>query len=715
MKAVTNIPTMSPVPEVHRHRPRTTFAVRPFMARLALLALLLVAANVQAQNVEDGYAPEVFGGAVYAVVTQPDGKTLIGGHLSTVNGQSCIIICRLLPDGSVDPTFTSPVPQDYVQTIAVQADGKILIGGRFTAVGGQPRHGAARLHANGSLDTSFGDPKIGGGSPDTTVYALLTQQGGKILVAGRFNTADGQTRTSLARLHSNGSLDSSFPDIGVVGIIQALGQQADGKLLIAGGFLIPVGDDLVYRVARLHADGGIDSSFADSGLRDGFVRAMVVRQDGKIMIGNDFSYSTSPARANLLRLNANGSRDHTFSELVMTNPDGMASILSMAWQPDGRLAFSGGFTQIDGQPHGMVARLNVDGSVDSSFHVETNGLSVLSLAVQADGKTLVGGGFHTMGGQARRNLARLNGDGSVDSNMDSRGDDISGSVTTTALQPDGKVLVVEYLRAGQDSWSFHITRLNFDGRPDPTFVDPAPDNWVAGLAVQADGKVLVSGWFDHIAGQPRDGLARLNTDGSLDTGFSFDGGPGVRSLAVLPDGKILVFGYIYGISGQSVEMLARLNPDGGLDTSFVPSAITRLMFDLGNTVAVQADGKIVIAGAFSAVGGQPRSGLARLHSDGSLDSTFVPASGVIASSMLALLPDGKLLRGGTQGLVRQNVDGSVDASFTGPGSSVDVHSFTVQTDGKIVFASGDGYQDWLLRLNANGTPDNSFAHWRRLQ
>src|SRR5205814_1814819 len=109
--------------------------------------------------------------------------------------------------GDLDPSFNPGTgPNDYVQAVAVQSDGKTLIGGQFTSVNGTTRNRIARLNVDGGVDLTF-DP---GGGANGRVNAILVQPNGRILIGGSFITVDGTTRTNVARLNANGSLDASF-------------------------------------------------------------------------------------------------------------------------------------------------------------------------------------------------------------------------------------------------------------------------------------------------------------------------------------------------------------------------------------------------------------------------------------------------------------------------------------------------------------------------
>ena len=232
-----------------------------------------------------------------------------------------------------------------------------------------------------------------------------------------------------------------------------------------------------------------------------------------------------------------------------------------------------------------------------------NGLCV-ALAVQADGKILVGGDFSKLGGggtgtTTRNRIGRLNADGSIDASLNPNP---NSYVYAFALQPDGKILVGGAFSTPR----LFAFRLNGDGSLDASF-DPGADGEIYAVAVQADGKILVGGYFSKLGGggvgtTTRKHVGRLNANGSLDTGFNPGASGPVLTLAVQADGKILVGGSFAtlggGGSGTSRSDIGRLNADGSVDASFNPGANSNL-----NALAVQPDGKILVGGAFTMLGG----------------------------------------------------------------------------------------------------------------
>ena len=346
-------------------------------------------------------------------------------------------------------------------------------------------------------------------------------------------------------------------------------------------------------------------------------------------------------------------------------------VRSIALQPDGRILIAGEFTTVQGAVRGHVARLNPDGTTDFTF---MNGLAganapIYSSALQSDGKILVGGLFGFVNGVQRRGLARLNPDGSLDMSFNS----LTGSAPFV-LQSDGKV-VAATARLTNTGTRDNVFRLNPDGTRDTNWAVLLNGGVSLAMAQQPDGRMVMVGNFASVNGSIRDGISRVNTDSTTDGTFEngMTGVPGdVRSLALQSDGKVLIGGYFFFVNGTSRTRIARLNPNGSLDTGF-QNGMAGADGDV-EAIVLQPDGKVLIGGAFRSVNATPRSGVARLNQDGSLDSSFqngmTGTDGIVFS--IGLQPDGKVLIGGgftaVNGVTRyrigrMNADGSTDPGF----------------------------------------------------
>jgi uncharacterized delta-60 repeat protein len=627
---------------------------------------------------------------------RPDGKIIIGGAFTSYNGTPRSCIAQLNPDGSLDTTFdpgtgaTAGSNYGAVGTVALLDDGKVLTGGQFTAYNGILRNHIARLHADGSLDTTF-DP--GGGAAAginyTTVRIIRNLPDGKILVGGQFTSFSGMPRNCIARLHADGAVDATF-------------------------------------------EPGAGIAFTNG---TPFIEALAVGLDGKILVGGDFNSVDGLWYNNVARLNPNGSVDQSLNEGYGTN----STVDVLLARPDGTTLAGGWFTRYNWTGRQYLALIDTEASLLPMFEPFGTGAnkSIYTTSLQPDGKVIIGGSFTGFNGTARNYISRLHDDGSVDDAFQPGGNLIGGILTST-LQPDGKLLIGGYFNITVGTTKFNLARLNSDGSPDASFnaTGMGPSEMVRAIALQPDGKILIGGSFTSYNGIARWGIARLHPDGSLDT--SFDPGTGatqpiVRAIAVQPDGKIILGGDFTTFSGTTRNRIARLEPNGNLDPSFGAGSGFDHPWGLCSVhdLLLQPDGKLLVAGDFAHYANNGHKGITRLLPSGGPDPDFDPGLGTEQTSgedigsirSMALQPDGKILIGGTfrrydgdwdvSRFARLNPDGSLDNSFnTGTGTATTedpdqtldyatVRSITLQPDGHILIA-GDF-------TSYNGTGRNRIA------
>lgn len=355
----------------------------------------------------DSLVADAAGGIVIGSAQQPDGKTILVGTFTSVNGVTRNNVARVNADGSLDMGF-DPNPNGRVNAVAVLPDGKIVLGGFFTTVQGVARSYLARLNADGSLDASF-DAQV-----DSFVYGLAAQTNGKLLLWGIFSSVLGTTRHNVARLNADGTLDMGF-DPNPNDFVFGVAVQGDGKVLLGGGFtsLDPnaAGAPVARRCfARVGDDGSVDMGFDPS---PNF-RVFSTRQqpDGKVLLSGDFTAlepngGALTTRNHIARVNANGTLDTGF------NPDAPDfETNSVALQADGKVLFTGGFVTVQGTSRRYIARVGADGTLDANFDPNPDNFA-LSVTLQDDGKVQVGGGFASLqsNGAAsptpRVNFARL--------------------------------------------------------------------------------------------------------------------------------------------------------------------------------------------------------------------------------------------------------------------------------------------------------------------
>ncbi len=401
--------------------------------------------------------------------------------------------------------------------------------------------------------------------------------------------------------------------------------------------------------------GGLDLTFNGTGkqtvafdigdFKSDQAHSMAVQPDGKVVMAGAARVGPGNYDFAVARLNSDGTPDmgfgtsgkRTFTAFNLTE---VAS--GVVLQPDGKIVVAG-FAEFSGNFDFVVARLNANGSTDNGFGL--GGLRTIAfdvgggkfdrlsgVALQPDGKIVVVGMIEVGSGSYDFGVARLNADGSLDPGFGAGGKSTFGfsdgdysngdQATAIAVQPDGKIVVAGSTQfAG--SLDFVVARLNPSGAPDTLFGSGGhriiPFNLgnikydkLEAMALQPDGNIVLAGNVLDISDRYF-GVARLNAKGTLDIGFGsggksyFDVGDRewLSAVAVQADGKIVMAGQAEVTMGNSDFLVARANPNGHLDTSFGSGVHRTIAFDLGGAydsdfatgIAVQADGKIVVAGS----------------------------------------------------------------------------------------------------------------------
>lgn len=335
---------------------------------------------------------------------------------------------------------------------------------------------------------------------------------------------------------------------------------------------------------------------------------------------------------------------------------------------DGSLLIWGNFGNIGGLSRDGVARLKPDGTVDETFQppslllghrrLENIGegsanASIQRIRVQPDGRILAAGFFSRVNGESRGSLIRLHPDGRLDEEF-GRGLSFDSAIADLAIQPDGRIVVVGGFEMVSGVRRPFVVRLTDDGKPDETFQPnggPVHDasTWVGAVAVQADGRIVIGGRFHRVDGVQSPNIARLNPDGTLDPTFRLRGGASgqVERILLQPDGKIVVAGIFSAVGGRSARRLARLNSDGSTDLTFRPPNPDA---DVSEVVCLP-DGRMFVCGIFSRIAGERRPFLARLNADGTLDRSFdpgdLPGPDVAGHQRINIFGDGTVILSGT--------------------------------------------------------------------
>lgn len=559
---------------------------------------------------------------------------------------------------------------------------------------------------------------------------IAVQPNGKIVVAGLFFDLDNwATKVKVIRYNNDGSIDNSFPIVNFSENeeVDDIVIQADGKILIAGNFS-KMNNELVGSIVRLNADGSKDNSFI--GLTSNFyANSIAVQPDGKIILGGFGTCEVNGYQQKcLVRLNTNGTIDNTFNFGFMSGfAEYFANIYKVVLQPDGKILAGGFFTLFNGSSQGKLIRFNSDGTKDNTFDIgigSTDNGSITDIELESDGKILICGGFSLWNGQAFGHLCRLNSNGSIDTsfvNMFNSIDSVEGA-SEIEIRPDGKILAI--CAYTENYITYRMALLNTDGSQDNTFTGNA-DNTLTCLKVLADGKILLGGFMSWERSETiRNGMAKLNPNGTTDTTFNTNTGLNneVNSIALQTDNKTILGGSFTFFNGASQNKLLRLNDNGTKDSSFT---IGTGFNDSVKSIAVQTDGKIIVGGNFTTFNGQTTNYIIRLNNNGTKDTSFNIGSGFDNSvQTIQLQTDGKIVVGGSftsfnglqqNYLIRLNSDGTKDTNFISDNAfDGKVNSILVKADSKIIVGgSFDNFnglaQSRLVVLNNNGTKDSGFS------
>ncbi len=350
--------------------------------------------------------------------------------------------------------------------------------------------------------------------------------------------------------------------------------------------------------------GGVDTIFGANAYFNNTVYAIGLQSNGQLVAGGDFTAADGIPRNRIARLNSDGTLDVKFSSTSAV--EGVNnSVRSTLIQTDGRILIGGLFTNVDNVNFSYIARLNYDGSLDNTFNPgggADNPVYAIAETFDTNGnrKVVIGGSFVTVDGNPYSAFAQLNNDGGVDTTFNTTG--ANGTVYAIQVYSTNDVL--------------------------------------------NGGKILIGGDFTTVNGVPRNHIARLNADGSLDALFNPGAGPdgSVRAIAIQVDGNILIGGLFANIAGNPMNHIARLTPTGSVDPIFAPGVGAN---DAVTCIAVQEDQKIVLGGDFTQASGVTRNRLTRLNPDGSVDPGInfgLGANNFVAA--LVIQPDDKIVIGG---------------------------------------------------------------------
>lgn len=373
----------------------------------------------------------------------------LSGATGGLLGPNSLATVTIVDPGVRDTEFAANFINSTVGKILPLPDGGLVLGGFFSQVQDSEfnlysRGGVTRLQANGTLDTEFA---ADGGADVTPIYDLARQPDGRILAVGGFANFSSVARNGVVRLLADGAVDPSFnPGTGANGTVRAVIVQPDGKIVLGGDFTT-FNDIAREYLVRLHTDGSLDSSFVgpNFGATGGWgVEALALQPDGKMIVGGQFYFSGANFKSGLCRVDGNGALDATFSGVVegahaTGSTNSLRTVRQIVVEPDGRILITGSFTAFNNTPRGGVARLLSTGVLDAGFAPTTNG-DVNAILRLPDGNVLLGGDFTTVSGVSASRVALLSSTGTVNTSFAAAGGHGS-TVDALAFLPNGRVVL----------------------------------------------------------------------------------------------------------------------------------------------------------------------------------------------------------------------------------------------------------------------------------
>lgn len=712
--------------------------VMKFKFVISLVPLIFVSLNLFAISVEDGFNASV-SNRILDMTVQIDGKIVIGGIFTSVNGVSRKYIARLNMNGSLDTTFVPDVDL-FVRALEIQPDKKIIIGGDFSTVGGVSRNYLARLNSDGTLDTTFNISVSG------TVRTIKYLTGGKILIGGDFSTVGGVQRTRIARLNSDGSLDTTFVPPSIGNSVFAIETLSDGSIIVAGSYSI-VNSITTGSVIKLNPDGSLNTNFLPKVATS--VYDLAVQPDDKILIAGDFTSINNISYGRIARLNPDGSVDSTF------NASADATINSIKLRPDGKILLGGAFSNINNITFTKFAILNPNGEPTVSYWGGADG-DIYAIALQRDKKVILGGNFTKIGNISKTRIARFNPDLSLENTFNSSPDSyvyaismmnnyyiliggsfnsvdgknitklakftpdaklnetmkygINDTINSIATPNDNSIIIGGLFTSVSAFTKYYIAKLAFSLIPS---FNPNPNAPIYAMAIyhSLDEQILIGGDFTNLNGENRTRYAMLFQDGSTVSYSSTNPNGRVNTIAVAQENPsdnphLIIGGDFTQIEGKNIARLAKLSFWGAVVNYFQPNPN-----DSVKAIAVQPDGKILVGGKFTTIAGTGIKYLARLNNDGTLDSAFNPGpNGPI--NTISLQANGDIIIGGSfttigstpiKYLARLNKSGGVDNTFD-LNLNNEVYGTIIQPDGKILIggaftASGSTTRNYIARID----------------
>ncbi|MBB4801040.1 putative delta-60 repeat protein [Flavobacterium nitrogenifigens] len=446
---------------------------------------------------------------VEVIKISQSGDIMIGGSFTGFYNNSPVNrLTYLNSDGTQKADFDIGSGPASASVLALETDeeNSWYAGGSFAVFNGQNQGRLVKMSNDGEADTAYLSSGIGF---DNSVLTILPLPNKKTIIGGNFKKFNKVLVSKITCLLEDGAIDTAFnaENVGANNLVKTAVLQEDQKIIIGGSFT-KYNDIVNNRIVRIFQDGQIDNSFYCGEGFNGQVYALAIQSDQKIIVAGAFSkYIGSAINANkIVRLLADGSKDSSFN--IGLGADGI--IESVVVQTDGKILVGGHFKTFNGLPFAGLVRLNSDGTIDLSFKIrEGFDKYVYAIALQSDQKIIVGGSFLTFDGISQKRILRLNIDGSLDTTFDSGTGFSKGDVRTILIQPDDRILVGGAFSGTYKNVSaMRLIRLLPSGSFDDSFA-VSLNNTLFAMNFTVDYRLLIGGIFNSVSGISKHRIARL--------------------------------------------------------------------------------------------------------------------------------------------------------------------------------------------------------------
>ncbi|MFZ1229664.1 MAG: T9SS type A sorting domain-containing protein [Saprospiraceae bacterium] len=579
----------------------------------------------------------------------------------------------------------------------------------------------------GEIDLSFNSEdtgySLGRGFSNANVQSTALQSDGKIIVVGQLqgNTYNETLiNSNIIRLNQDGSIDNTFSNSGIPNNkINEVVILPDDKIIIAGQFTT-FGVQNCGRIARLSSNGTIDLSFNSIGVNSS-IEELVLQDDGKIIIGGSFSTGSS---SKVLRLNGDGTIDTTFNSGTNTNN----TVTSIAIDESGNYYVGGQFTTFNGVAKSKIVKLLSDGSIDNTFAIGsgiTNG-NVYDLIINKQNAIMVLGSFNAYNSSSANNIIALNPNGTKNVGFNSPfSSGLERYLYSIVQLDDGSYIFGGFYSSPASSFLYKtfengIFDLNFD-----EFFQISIKGGVFSVKKTADEDLIIGGSFEKYRKWIGNGIIKISQSGQKYINFNANKGingpvSSIRAVTKDNNGKYLIAGNILQYNDKSCRGLLRVDENGQADSAFdIGVGVDLGEEDLIISVDVQSDDKIIAVGSFSHFNYILKKNIVRLNPDGSIDPSFITATGTNSSNngfdgpvtTVHIQADGRILLGGSftkyrgiscKNMVRLLSNGDIDNSFLiGSGFNYPVQIIKELTNGNIMI--GGSFSSY------NGTTCNNLV------